>query len=212
MKTQQPTTAHTPTCFLSLPGELRNKIYELIVLREEPIDSSHRFGQEDLTPGLLCANKTVHREASEIFYGQNRFYFARFAPEDALSFLEQIGEGNAGRIRHIIIDFPRFIYLDSGDLALTDESDSTLASIQRLCANLSTLTTCLFSTHAMEFRLNGLDNYKLASGALKRVDARFRAFAFIQHIILEVFEHSQNDYIRNLMESYGWTINIIRYE
>ena len=64
----------------------------------------------------------------------------------------------------------------------------------------------------MEYRLNSLGNYKLASGALKLVDARFRAFAFLQIITLEVFEHSQNDYIRTLMESCGWTINIIRYD
>jgi hypothetical protein len=46
--------------------------------------------RQKFTPGLLRANKTIHREASSPFYAQNRFDFTMGTPEDVASFLRQI--------------------------------------------------------------------------------------------------------------------------
>src|SRR6267378_462517 len=81
--------------FLSLPGELRNRIYKL-------------------TPGLLRTSKTVHREASSLLYSQNRFDFTEVSLKMAASFLEKIGRINANSIRHIILLFPT-VCLDPHD-------------------------------------------------------------------------------------------------
>lgn len=63
--------------FLELPSELRNRVYELCLLHEETINPWMDYNQpQELTPGLLHANKTVHREASSLLYAQNRFNFA----------------------------------------------------------------------------------------------------------------------------------------
>jgi len=43
-------------------------------------------------------------------------------PEDVASFLGQIGRNNADYIRHICIHFPKFLYLDPGDVTLEDDS------------------------------------------------------------------------------------------
>jgi len=207
-KNQQPTTTDTPASFLSLPSELRNGIYELILLHQEPIDPWVNYiRRQELTPGLLRANKAVHREASSLFYAQNRFDFTKGTLEDVASFLEQIGSNNAAYIRHICVDFPRFLYLDPDHVTLEEDSVGILANIQSGCPNLSTLTTSLHSTNAMEFRLDDLDNPKIVTEALKLVDTRFRAISSLQEIIVEVYEDGPSDHIRRGMTSHGWTIS-----
>ena len=202
------TTEDMPPNFFSLPGELRNRIYELRLVHQEPIypwtDYNPRLG---LTLALLRANKTVHREASSLFYAQNCFDFTMGTPEDVASFLGQIGRNNADYIRHICINFPEFLYLDPDDVTLEDDSVGILANIQSSCANLSTLTTSLYSTNAMELRLDALDNPKIVTEALKLVDTRFRAISSLQEIIVEVYEDGPSDHIRREMENHGWTIS-----
>jgi hypothetical protein len=177
-------------------------------LHEEPINPWIGYKRQGLsTTGLLRVNRTVHLEASSIFYGQNRFDFTSVTPDDVTSFLEQIGSINAGHIRHVIIEFPRFLYIDPGDITLEDDSVGILENVQRGCANLSLLTTSLYSTNSMELRLDNLDNHNLATEALKLIDTRFRDLPSIQDIIVEVFEDGPNDHIRRTMERNGWTIS-----
>jgi len=201
-----------PANFLNLPSELRNRVYELCLLHQEPIhpwmDYNHR---QELTPGLLRANKTVHREASSLLYAQNRFDFATATPEDVASFLKTIGDNNAACIRHICIDFPSLRDLEPGNVTLEEGSDGILANIQSSCANLRTLTTSLSSTHAMELRLDALDNPKIVIEALMLVNTRFRAILSLQDIIIEVYEDGPSGYMRRKMENHGWTVRITEY-
>ncbi len=156
-------------------------------------------------------NKTIHREASSLFYTQNRFDFGRGTPEDVASFLGQIGQNNADYIRHICVGFPKFLYLDPGDVTLEDDSLGILANIQSGCANLSTLITSLYSTNAMELTFNPLDNPKVITKALKLVNTHFRGLSSLQEIIVEVYKDGPSDHIRREMESHGWTISIAEY-
>ena len=152
-------------------------------------------------------NKVVQREASPLFYGQNRFSLIRDTPEEIALFLEQIGCKNAGYIRHILIDFPKFLYLDPGDITLEEDSISILASIWNSCANLTTLTTSLYSTYAMEFRLDNLEHHTVVNEALKLVDNHFRAIPSLQEIVLEVYEDGPSGHIRGKMKSHRWTLS-----
>ena len=203
--------SNMPPNFFSLPRELRDQIYKLVLLHQGPIDPCLDYYREQkLTPGLLRANKTVHREASLLFYAQNQFDFTTVTTEDVASFLKQIGRNNADDIRHIYIDFPKFLCLDPGDVTLEDESVSILASIQSSCANLSTLTTSLYSTNSMELRLDELDYPEVVTEALKLVDIHFRAISSLQEIIVEVYEDSPSDHITK-METRGWKIKTTKY-
>ena len=205
-------SADIPVSFLSLPSELRNRIYALCLLHQECLDPWNDYNRrQELTPGLFRANKTVHREASSLFYAENRFDFTTTTPEDVVSFLGTIGRNNADYIRHIYVNFPIFLCLDPGEITLDDDSISILANIRSGCANLSTLTTSLLSTTAMEIRLDNLDNPKIATEALKLVDTRFRAISSLQEIIVEVYEDGSCDHIRRRMESHGWTISTTEY-
>ncbi|KAF2252374.1 hypothetical protein BU26DRAFT_517013 [Trematosphaeria pertusa] len=205
-----------PTNFLSLPSEVRNDIYEQLLVLQTPVACpTHpwlgRSQVRVLTPGLLLANKAVHSEASSLLYAQNRFDFTLCTPEHVASFLEQIGRNNADYIRHIRIDFPDFGYLEPNDVTFEDDSLRILAKIQSDCANLSTLTTSLSSTYAMELRLDALDNFRVVGEALKLVNTRFRAISSLQEIIVEVYEDGPSDHMRREMKSHGWTISTTEY-
>ena len=205
-----------PTNFLSLPSEIRNNIYEQLLLLQEPIvcPTCPWLGHSQLralTPGLLLANKTVHREASSVLYGQNRFNFTMCTSEHVASFLEQIGRNNAHYIWYICVDFPEFRCLDLHDVTIGDDSIRILAKIQSECNKLGTLTTSLHSTNAMELELDALDSPKIVAQAIALVDARFRAISSLQEIIVEVYEDGPSDHIRREMKSHGWTISATKH-
>jgi hypothetical protein len=188
------------TTFLKLPSELRNRVYELCLLYQEPLDPWTNYNQRlELTPGLLRANKTVHREASSLLYAQNRFDFTMATPKDVASFLGTIGR-NADYIQHVCINFPNLRDLEPGNVTLEESSISILANFQSGCVNLSTLTT---SANAMVLKLDALDYPKIITEALKLVDARFRAISSLQEIIVEVCEDGPSYYIKRKMESHG---------
>jgi hypothetical protein len=200
------------TNFLSLPSELRNNIYEQLLVLQEPIVRPTRPWSwysplRALHPELLLANKTVHREASSLLYAQNHFDLSMCTSEHVASFLDQIGRHNASHIRHICIDFPDFRDLGQPNVALKDDSVRILAKIQSDCTNLSTLTTSLDSTNAMELKLDALDSPRIAGEALALVDARFRAILSLEEVVVEVYEDGPSVDIRRKMEGYGWTIN-----
>lgn len=126
--------------FLSLPSELRNNVYEQVLVLREPIACPTQQGLErlqlqlgSLTLGLLRTNKAVRREASSILYAQNRFDFTVCTSEDVTSFLEQIGPNNASYIRHICVDFPKFHHLNPHDIGRED-SVRSLEKIRRFKA------------------------------------------------------------------------------
>jgi hypothetical protein len=198
--------------FLKLPSELRNRVYELCLLHQEPINPWMVYNQrKELTTGLLRANKTVHREASSLLYAQNCFDFSMATPEDVASFLRTIGDNNANCIRHICVDFPSLRDLEPGNVTLEEDSDGILANIQSSCANLRILTTSLSSTHAMELRLDALDYPKIVNEALTLVNTRFRAISSLQDIIVEVYEDGPSGDIRRKMDNHGWKISTSEY-
>jgi hypothetical protein len=212
MKINSLTTTDMLTSFLKPRREVRDRVYELCLLHEEPLDPWTNYNQrQELTLGLLRANKTIHREASLLFYAQYCFDFTMATPEDVASFLGIIGRNNADSICHVYINFPNLRDLEPGNVTLEEDSSSTLANIQSGCVNLSTLTTSVYGTNAMVLKLDALDYPKIMTEALKLVDARFRAISFLQEIHVEVYKDGPSDYIRRKMESHGWTVSITEY-
>lgn len=198
--------------FFVLPREIRDQIYELVLLDPEPIVPWFYYNQRNkLTRGLLRANKTVHHETSSLLYARNRFDLTIGTPENVASFFARIGRKNADHIRHIYVDFPRFLRVEPDNVTLYDVSAGILAKIQSSCVNLSTLTisrSCIFD---MELDIEAQDNPKLATEALELVNTHFRAITSLQEIIVEVYEDRPSDHIRRRMESHGWTIRTTRH-
>ncbi|KAI9785528.1 MAG: hypothetical protein M1839_009269 [Geoglossum umbratile] len=65
-----------PFPFLSLPPEIRNKIYRHLLTSPQTLTSPQRpsahFIQNHLQPGILATSRQVHNEALRILYEENR--------------------------------------------------------------------------------------------------------------------------------------------
>jgi hypothetical protein len=183
--------------FLSLPSEIRNEIYGLLLLHQSSIRpwGDRCLPQQTRTPGLFRANKTVHREATPLFYGQNRFDFT-LGHVGIASFLEKIGRDNAGYIRH--------------NISLEYESVRFLTKIQSHCTNLGVITVPFPRIYDLDFALGRLGNPKIVTEVLKLVDTSFRAGSSLQEIVLEVDERDSDDFMRSEMKSLGWTLTVVR--
>ena len=64
----------TPTChLLKLPAELRNHIYELVVVSEKDIEIGLRKHQL-IHPSIINSCRQIRAETGPMFYSKNRFY------------------------------------------------------------------------------------------------------------------------------------------
>lgn len=101
--------------FLSLPGEIRNMIYEawLVMPSPIPIYYGESHGEKFLTPpprpcvALLCANKQIRYEAGSILYMDNTFKLENYtsSPPSLSRFLDCIGSVNASYLEKLAVDF-----------------------------------------------------------------------------------------------------------
>ncbi len=112
------TSAPKKHSFLDLSGEVRNRIYRL-VLRGEPVQFTDGTNFEH-SASLLRTCKTIHEETRPILYGENDFIFERdpqkcgvfWRPDrseigysNVRRFLEMIGPVNIGLIRLVGFNF-----------------------------------------------------------------------------------------------------------
>jgi hypothetical protein len=200
-------TRDNSTNFFSLPSELRNKIYELVLVHDEPIDPCGVYWPSESPNGLFRVSKTIHREATSFFYAQNCFDLSWSSVERINAFFKQIGRTNASYIRHIRIEFPSFPNLDTHHIVLDSNSVRILQKLQTDCVKLRTLTTSPDSTNDMEVRLEALNNPKIVREVLKLVNARFKSFSSLEEVIVEVYEGGLSEDIRQEMKALGWTIS-----
>lgn len=68
---------------LRLPPEIQNRIYRLILVKDDPINVQRQFDrQEEQTPlSLLHTCKEINKNARPIYYGCNTFKFSAASPE-----------------------------------------------------------------------------------------------------------------------------------
>jgi hypothetical protein len=111
-----------------LPAELRNLVYEELLLSDSAFRLGHQgpYSHESrkrLYPQILCASKTLYTEASVILYGANAFYLGMYytlhrsspikkltkisgrighKPTYSASFKSSIGAHNAAKIRTLV--------------------------------------------------------------------------------------------------------------
>jgi hypothetical protein len=195
-----------PAPFFRLSSELRNLIYELVLLSPNPLSPrTSWFEPEYPSLGLLRVNKAIHREASPLFYGLNTFDFTSYDRDDLDSFFKQI-DHNATLIKSIVINFPEFNDLSVGNVNFADHDTAIHKTIHGHCTNLSKIITTLVTTNAAELQLDALDHYKLATEALNTVDHHFHEILSIREVVVVAYEQEPNGYIRQEMKRLGWKI------
>lgn len=89
--------AKTMSPLLALPGELRNRIYELVLPSEFEIDWHIQRQKERVFPSILLVSRQMWTEASSLWLSDTTFTFHQLG--DLKRFLDLIGRTNAGRIR-----------------------------------------------------------------------------------------------------------------
>jgi hypothetical protein len=136
--------------------------------------------------------------------------------KEIAKFLEQIGPLNASYIRHMRIDFPKFLYREPNNYALEDDSLENLTKIQSYCANLITLTISASSTYCikgMAIRLDTLEYGKVeTTEVLRLVNTYFIAMSSLQEIIVELYEGDPNELVQRTVERQGWVIRIVEWK
>jgi len=205
-----------PMNFLKFPAEIRLQIYEELLVFPDPISfrwlswdptPTPLFGHElyryQKCPALLRASKSVHREASPVFYSCNRFEFSYYhidARSAFASFLSQIGHQNATFLRHICFDFPAF-----DDAELEDDSLIVLELIRENCTGIAILE---MSLRDLAWRRHGDANSRtINQRKLELLNVRFKAILSLKEVIVHDYEDPSDDLAKK-MRDYGWTLKV----
>lgn len=151
-------TSSSPFRFLSLPSELRNKIYKLILVSNSPIEvgacsamSPSPMYREPLdwdwswprSTSMLLVSRQIYHEAEAILYSHN--FFVMYSPRlDLLEcFLNHIGPVKASLLSHLYINYPimeTFPHCRPGEVKLQRDGLRSLRLLQQKCTNLRKLT------------------------------------------------------------------------
>ncbi|GAB7360933.1 hypothetical protein MBLNU230_g0917t1 [Neophaeotheca triangularis] len=143
--------------FLDLPAELRNQIYNLAFVHEDPFNfsSPQNFSR---SAALLRTCRQIHDEGRTILYGENEFLFRRMTMRagsfwvkewnevgfrSARRFLKAIGPTNTGFIRRLTFSFEDAVPSLNPDLSTAEERrfvhDDVLMSVLRHLADYGQL-------------------------------------------------------------------------
>jgi len=155
----------TPAGFLNLPGELRNKIYRLILVDEKPFDF-HSPSNFQHSSALLRTCHQVHKEGSEILYSENKFMLERqnkvrgnyWTPvwtevgfKDIRQFLHTIGPVNISHLRKVFLLCEDATPSANPNLTTAEERrfvhDENLIQCLKLLAYYGRLKTFSISVH-----------------------------------------------------------------
>ena len=146
-----------------LPAELRNEIYRLVLVDDEPLDIERNAIAE--RTALLKACRQTREEASEIFYAENKFRLPGLCTHtaDTITFLELAGQKNASGIPRLIVAFPLNKEWDTilrRTWYLADEDDwTTLCEVRSVfCEFVTRLQTDAGDLELSMKRLNVSDN------------------------------------------------------
>ncbi|KAK5121489.1 hypothetical protein LTR85_005322 [Meristemomyces frigidus] len=85
---------------LKLPAEIRNAIYTLALVKDEPINVGY-FEAFLREPGLLAANRQIRREGMPIFYGANTFISRQI--DTATRFLAHLNDDKVKMLQGVAI-------------------------------------------------------------------------------------------------------------
>ena len=97
---------------LQLPAELRNEIWQLALVRDEPIRIFHPGMGARLEPALLATCKQIRNEAQDMLYSENTFEghcsieairSLPNKPTSLLRWLGKIGDKRARMIKRLVV-------------------------------------------------------------------------------------------------------------
>ncbi|KAI1427262.1 hypothetical protein F5Y12DRAFT_181530 [Xylaria sp. FL1777] len=201
--------------FFSLPPELRNMIYKLLLVPAVPItikihEKSGLCTREGEWPGghtLLRVNRQMQYEASAMLYGQNEFLIP-YGPGTVHSFLTLVGPVNASQILRLSIDLPITDTFDQpdqpGQLKPREEDLVELRLIQEMCPSLQEIYLEIEFIYQDNLRLNSdVEDPFMMVGYFPRINAVLSAMASLHDISVYSTWNIYSEVVE-AMEELGW--------
>lgn len=204
--------------FLSLPGEVRNKVYKHLLISEKTITPWK--GGHGLSPTILATNSLVNQEASALLYGENSLFLAPDYPQRdvAEDFLASIGELNAGKIRSLYLEVPPLNHsslpIQEGKSIFDETGSATLNMITGVCTQIETVTISprnirIVGQHEVPLSFpDGTFSFREGTHdqVLGMIDARLRQIPNLKRVIVEVYSESTAMNKKQVMEALGWEV------
>lgn len=211
-----------PAGFFDLPGEIRNIIYEELLVFPTVISLNRArwswesscshiwerlFNPLHLYPKIFLLSKKAYHEASSVLYSRNCFDIGN--SDLFSSFLNQIGSHNSRYLSSLIIPFPDVHYDGHRmDISLKEDGMRTLDLIRSKCENIVCLNTSLHTSHAMELRLDAFDAPRAVDKALKLIDTQIRAMSSLKEFRVNVYDEPIDIALREKMCCYEWRLEV----
>ena len=209
--------------FLSLPGEIRNLIYEYLLVNDEPIDPidhpvyplwPQAARPTGLSPNVLSTHSVIHREGRDILYGRNKFdvsFFEAYSPPSPVTrFLDKIGRHNAARIRWIRIAFPALNWRNEGENIMTHEWNEFLEKIASCCTDLETVIMAECRLQNWQRFVDGHERFhtpaEFYANGIGAIDFYLRRISSLSKIIVEVHWGVRESELGMEMKNHGWIL------
>ncbi len=206
--------------FFSLPREIRNKIYNIVLIVAHPVylfrDAGSRV--ETFAPdrpfrwlSLLYTNRQTHSEAIPVLYGMNNFSLVDTTPQQLgllESFVDCIGSVNAGLLSHLCINFPVAESIDGqpGKVKLRDDSLQSLKLLREKFTKLTTLEIFVHSKGSKGLIRTDQDNSQFIQDGLSQIDAQLKTIPSLNRVIVRVFDETPIPSVIELMQGLGWAV------
>ena len=230
-----------PLPFLEFPGEIRNEIYKLLLLHPAPLDpldpvyacwrvrsvrggrlvpaqEKHRHPEHAPSHAVFLTNKTIHREASSILYGENWFNLATLDTEPVARLHAIIGPTNAGYVRNIIVKFPQWFRPQEGHnhtgMNIASRDSWLMAEIREYLPNVRkimieyphAIVTMIKHLGMMKDRPRDPESYSCFDNMLKLFDTFLRDnWSSLTVIAPADYGKVVSSKMREEMEQHGWS-------
>ena len=206
--------------FFSLPRDIRNSIYNIVLIVAHPVylfqDAGSRV--ETFAPdrpfrwlSLLYTNRQMHSEAIPVLYGMNNFSLLDTTPQQLgllESFLDCIGSVNAGLLSHLCINFPVTESIDGqpGKVKLRDDSLQSLTLLREKFTKLTTLEIFVNSKSSKDLIRMDQDNLQFIQDGLLQINAQLITIPSLNRVIVRVFGETPAPLVIEFMQGLGWVV------
>jgi hypothetical protein len=225
-----------PISLLELSAELRNQIYELVLLDPEHIRlksnpretkmtrlKSKRHEQQALRLSLLRVNKVINSEANAIFYSRNEFDVTHLQPSVVSSILDSMGS-NASLIRSIRLSFER-IKVSRGATypIIGGNGGEMLATLSGRCTRLENITFSVRGKIEGDYTRSDLwllnkdivfppefvSDRSLHEQMLEECDEYLDLFPELQHLVAEVVSRKVSAHFLKDLKRFGFEVKYV---
>ncbi|KAF1818732.1 uncharacterized protein K489DRAFT_89320 [Dissoconium aciculare CBS 342.82] len=209
-----------PISLLELSAELRNTIYEAVLLDPEPIRLESKF-YEQRAPGcrLLRVNRQIHREANATFYAQNEFDVSDSLLKNISFILNSMGR-NVALIHSFRLEFPHCYRRQQGGKIIPEGDCTKILSIVRSkCINVRYFNFCLYhnvrvghesiSTFSIRRGISDRKHRDLCERLLEEHAEKFRTFHKVQKVVIEVVPHQHHHHFLEAINQRGWALEYL---